>query len=285
MVKFKTVKESELYQGKILGFGTFGTVYQGVWIPDHTITRFGNSAKIPVAIKRLQKNDPETGSAHNEYKKILDGVYLMTSLEHQHLVKILAIRISTLNLLLITPLMPLGNLLNYVRKNQESIDSKHLFTWSTQIALGMAYLEEKGLVHGNLAARNVLVQNPNCVQITDFGLGENNTLNSKPIQWLAMECIQDKIFTLKSDVWAFGVTVWELLTFGMKPYDGHLPQDIPNILERGERLCQPAICNIELYFILVKCWVMEPESRPTFKDLVEEFCWMAQDPGRFLVIQ
>ena len=284
MFKFQTLKDSELHQGQILGVGAFGTVYQGVWIPDDSTKKLGHSVKIPVAIKQLNE---ETDPAQR--KQILDETNLMASLDHQHLVKIFAVGTSQLKL--VTPLMPLGCLLDYVRKNQEKIGSKHLLTWCNQIASGMAYLEEKRLVHGDLAARNVMVQNPGCVRIMDFGLAkfsnfvQNQAQGDKmPIQWLAKECIQNMIFTHKSDVWAFGVTVWELLTYGKKPYEGYGARDVPDLLEKGERLHQPAICTIELYYILVKCWVMEPESRPTFKDLVEEFSRMAQDPGRYLVI-
>ena len=288
LAKFQTVKESELRQGQILGVGAFGTVYQGVWVPDDSNKKLGHSVKIPVAIKQLNE---ETDPAQR--KQILDEAYMMASLEHQHLLKLLAVCMSTSQLMLVTPLMPLGCLLDYVRKNQEKIGSKHLLTWCTQIARGMAYLEEKRLVHRDLAARNVLVQNPNCVRITDFGLAKFLDVNEcqykaqggkMPIKWLALECIQHRIFTHKSDVWAYGVTVWELLTYGKKPYEGYGARDVPDLLEKGERLHQPAICTIELYYILVKCWVMEPESRPTFKDLVEEFSRMAQDPGRYLVI-
>jgi len=187
----------------------------------------------------------------------------------------------------------LGCLLDYVRNNRERIGSKDFLKWCTQIARGMSYLEEKRLVHRDLAARNVLVQTPHCVKITDFGLAKLLDINEDeykaaggkmPIKWLALECIQHRIFTHKSDVWAFGVTVWELLTYGGRPYENVPAREVPDLLEKGERLNQPNICTIEVYMIMIKCWMLDAESRPGFKELADEFTKMARDPGRYLVI-
>lgn len=157
----------------------------------------------------------------------------------------------------------------------------------------MAYLEEKRLVHRDLAARNVLVQTPNCVKITDFGLAKLLDINEDeykaaggkmPIKWLALECIQHRIFTHKSDVWAFGVTVWELFTYGGRPYEHVSARDVPDILEKGERLSQPSICTIDVYMIMIKCWMIDADSRPAFKELADEFAKMSRDPGRSVLI-
>ncbi|XP_055959099.1 epidermal growth factor receptor-like [Patella vulgata] len=106
-----------------------------------------------------------------------------------------------------------------------------------------------------------------------------------PIKWLALECIQHRIFTHKSDVWSYGVTVWELMTYGQKPYDSIRARDVPDLLEKGERLPQPHCCTIDVYMIMIKCWMLDAESRPSFLELQEEFSKMARDPGRYLVIQ
>ena len=291
LAKFHTVKETELRQGTILGWGAFGTVYRGVWIPEESNRKVGQSVKIPVAIKVLKEETDQ-----NQKRQIMEEAFMMASLEHQHLLKLLAVCMSTSQLKLVTQLMPLGCLLDYVRKNKDKIGSKALLTWCTQIARGMAYLEEKRLVHRDLAARNVLVQNPGCVKITDFGLAKFLEINEyqykahggkMPIKWLALECIQKRVFTHKSDVWAYGVTVWELLTYGERPYEKpeNLPaREVPDFLEQGRRLQQPPICTIDLFAVIFKCWRAEPELRPTFKELVDHMCRMAQDPGRYLVI-
>nr|XP_047911382.1 receptor tyrosine-protein kinase erbB-2 [Anser cygnoides] len=106
-----------------------------------------------------------------------------------------------------------------------------------------------------------------------------------PIKWMALESILRRRFTHQSDVWSYGVTVWELMTFGAKPYDGIPAREIPDLLEKGERLPQPPICTIDVYMIMVKCWMIDSECRPKFRELVTEFSRMARDPQRFVVIQ
>ncbi|EFA01355.2 epidermal growth factor receptor isoform X1 [Tribolium castaneum] len=278
--KLRTIKETEIRRGDILGYGAFGTVYKGVWILEDE-----NNSKIPVAIKVLR--DGSTSS-----KEFLSEAFIMASVEHPNLLQLLGVCMTS-EIMLITQLMPLGCLLDFVRKNRDRIGAKALLNWSTQIAKGMAYLEEKRLVHRDLAARNVLVQTHSCVKITDFGLAklldvdedEYKAAGGKmPIKWLALECIQHRIFTHKSDVWAFGVTIWELLTFGERPYDNVPARDVPELLEKGERLPQPEGCSIDVYMILVKCWILDAESRPSFKELAEDFTKMARDPCRYLAI-
>lgn len=102
---------------------------------------------------------------------------------------------------------------------------------------------------------------------------------------MALESILHRIYTHQSDVWSYGVTVWELMTFGSKPYDGIPASEISTILEKGERLPQPPICTIDVYMIMVKCWMIDAESRPKFRELSAEFTKMARDPSRYLVIQ
>lgn len=281
LAKLRIVKEAELRRGGILGYGAFGTVYKGVWVPE------GDNVKIPVAIKVLRE-----GTGSNTNREILDEAYIMASVEHPNLLQLLAVCMTS-QMMLVTQLMPLGCLLDYVRNNRDKIGSKPLLNWCTQIARGMAHLEERRLVHRDLAARNVLVQNPGCVKITDFGLAKLLDTNEDeykaaggkmPIKWLALECIQHRIFTHKSDVWAFGVTVWELLTYGGRPYESVPARQVPDLLEKGERLPQPSVCTIDVYMIMIKCWMLDAESRPSFKELADEFAKMARDPGRYLVI-
>uniref|UniRef100_UPI00089DBC12 receptor tyrosine-protein kinase erbB-4 n=1 Tax=Ciona intestinalis TaxID=7719 RepID=UPI00089DBC12 len=283
--QLRIVKEAELRIGKILGSGAFGTVHKGYWIPDLAPRE---RVKVPVAIKVLR--DESSQVASNE---ILDEAFVMASCEHPNLVRLLGISLSQ-RIMLITQLMPLGNLLEYVRDNKDNIGSQHLLNWSLQIAKGMKYLsEEKHLVHRDLAARNVLVKSPNHVRITDFGLAKLLDVKEDvyraeggkmPIKWLALESIQHRIFTQKSDVWSFGVTMWELMTFGKKPYESVPAREVHTLLERGERLPQPYICTIDIYMLLIKCWTVDAEARPTFKELTEELSKLARDPQRYLVI-
>uniref|UniRef100_A0A8C5A506 receptor protein-tyrosine kinase n=1 Tax=Gadus morhua TaxID=8049 RepID=A0A8C5A506_GADMO len=280
--QLRILKETELKRVKILGSGAFGTVYKGIWVPE------GETVKIPVAIKILSE---ATGPKANV--EFMDEALIMASMEHPHLVRLLGVCLSP-TIQLVTQLMPHGCLLDYVHEHQDNIGSQLLLNWCVQIAKGMMYLEERRLVHRDLAARNVLVKSPNHIKITDFGLARLLDVNEKeynadggkmPIKWMALECIHYRKFTHQSDVWSYGVTIWELMTFGGKPYDGVSTRDIPDLLEKGERLPQPPICTIDVYMVMVKCWMIDADSRPKFKELAAEFCRMARDPQRYLVIQ
>ncbi|CAL8284431.1 unnamed protein product [Merluccius merluccius] len=280
--QMRILKETELKKVRVLGSGAFGTVYKGVWAPD------GESVKIPVAIKVLRENTSPKAN-----KEILDEAYVMAGVASPYVCRLLGICLTS-TVQLVTQLMPYGCLLDYVRENKDRIGSQFLLNWCVQIAKGMSYLEEVRLVHRDLAARNVLVKNPNHVKITDFGLARLLDIDETeyhadggkvPIKWMALESILHRRFTHQSDVWSYGVTVWELMTFGAKPYDLIPARDIPDLLEGGERLPQPLICTIDVYMIMVKCWMIDPDSRPRFRELVNEFSSMARDPSRYVVIQ
>ncbi|XP_061442815.1 epidermal growth factor receptor isoform X2 [Rhineura floridana] len=278
----RILKETEFKKVKVLGSGAFGTVYKGLWIPE------GEKVKIPVAIKELRE-----ATSPKANKEILDEAYVMASVDNPHVCRLLGICLTS-TVQLITQLMPCGCLLDYVREHKDNIGSQYLLNWCVQIAKGMNYLEERRLVHRDLAARNVLVKTPQHVKITDFGLAKLLGAEEKeyhaeggkvPIKWMALESILHRIYTHQSDVWSYGVTVWELMTFGSKPYDGIPASEISSVLEKGERLPQPPICTIDVYMIMVKCWMIDAESRPKFRELMAEFSKMARDPQRYLVIQ
>ena len=177
--------------------------------------------KFNVAIKTL--NEPKAS--------ILQEALTMASCEHANLVRLVAICQSHPPKL-ITEFLPRGDALQYIRKRKEQVRPAQIVSWCRQIAEGMAYLAEKKegvkLVHRDLAARNVLVKNGNHVKIVDFGLaqlirssdGKINEIGGKmPLKWLAIECIERGIYSHKSDVWSFGVTIWELLTYGKRPFE------------------------------------------------------------------
>ncbi|KAM4605499.1 epidermal growth factor receptor [Polymixia lowei] len=278
----RILKETEFKKIKVLGSGAFGTVYKGLWVPE------GEDVKIPVAIKVLRE-----ATSPKANKEILDEAYVMASVDHPHVCRLLGICLTS-TVQLVTQLMPYGCLLDYVKENKDNIGSQYLLNWCVQIAKGMNYLEERHLVHRDLAARNVLVKTPQHVKITDFGLAKLLNADEKeyhadggkvPIKWMALESILNRTYTHQSDVWSYGVTVWELMTFGTKPYDGIPASDIAGILEKGERLPQPPICTIDVYMIMVKCWMIDADSRPRFRELMSEFTKMARDPSRYLVIQ
>lgn len=278
----RSIKETELRKGNILGSGFGGTVYLGAWYPE------GREHKkpIPVAIKILREN-----SDSNMNKELLDEAYIMAKVNHDNLIPLLAICATPNYFMLITPLMPLGCLLEYVKLHKNEIGSKNLLEWCKQIAKGMAYLEEERMVHRDLALRNVLLRTSGRAMISDFGLAKFLDDQSEyhsgggrlPIKWLAPECIRERKFTHKSDVWAFGVTVWELLTFGMKPFEDYDTKDVPLAIERGARLHQPSNMSAEVYKVMYACWFYNPDSRPNFRSILVNFVSFARDPERYLI--
>ncbi|GMS99203.1 hypothetical protein PENTCL1PPCAC_21378, partial [Pristionchus entomophagus] len=258
-----------------LGKGAFGVVYAGCWMP---IGQNGKATKVPVAIKVVR--DP-SGRAQSE---MLDEATKMTMMRHENLLRIVGVCLSGDDLQLVTLLRPLGNLREFLQKHKTKLSGKDLLQYSYQIASGMKYLSDQRVVHRDLAARNVLVKNSQHVEITDFGLAKLMDVGSDSVQvgegkvaikWLALEALEKQVYNTATDVWAFGVTVWEILTYGETPYINMTPHVIKDYLMNGGRLEQPNNCSTELYKFMLDCWLPKPETRPTFammKDLLYRFC-------------
>ncbi|KAG8129304.1 hypothetical protein E2320_015983, partial [Naja naja] len=214
-------KETELKKLKVLGSGVFGTVHRGVWIPE------GDSIKIPVSIKVIQ--DP---SGRQSFHAVTDHMLAIGSLDHAYIVRLLGICIGP-QLQLVTQLLPLGSLLEYVLKNRDAIGPQLMLNCQVQVAdFGIAdllYPDDKKYFYNEIKT---------------------------PIKWMALESIHFGKYTHQSDVWSYGVTLWEMMTFGGEPYAGIHLSEVPDLLEKGERLSQPQI-----------------------------FHRMARDPPRYLVIK
>uniref|UniRef100_A0AAR2JED7 receptor protein-tyrosine kinase n=1 Tax=Pygocentrus nattereri TaxID=42514 RepID=A0AAR2JED7_PYGNA len=281
-VHARIFRVSELRKIKLLGSGVFGTVHKGAWIPE------GETIKIPVAIKTIQDR-----TGRQTFQEVTDHMLAMGSLDHPYVVRLLGICPGT-SLQLVTQLSTQGSLLEHIRRHKNSLNPQRLLNWCVQIAKGMYYLEEQRIVHRNLAARNILLKSDFMVQITDYGIADLLYPDDKkyfynevktPIKWMALESILFRRYTHQSDVWSYGVTVWEMMSYGAEPYASMRPQEIPDLLEKGERLSQPQICTIDVYMVMVKCWMIDENVRPTFKELANEFTRMARDPPRYLVIK
>ncbi|TRY68639.1 hypothetical protein TCAL_08883, partial [Tigriopus californicus] len=269
-----------------LGVGNFGVVYKGI------LTK-NNGEEENVAIKKL-KDDLAAGDMQQELK-------IMRMLKHKNIVSIKA-TYNTSNILIVMELLSNGSLNDYLRSHKDMIQyPKQLFEWAQNIVEGMVYLSQMKIIHRDLAARNILVDNDCQVKISDFGLAR--TLNSDvysmssdtdlPVPWIAPEGLHQRTFSVKSDVWSFGVTLWEIFSYGEEPFlDGcenffrtAMPtEDLQmfkqrqqdevkewiRLLDHGARLGQPDKCPVALYTkVMSECWHLKPEIRPKFETLAK----------------
>ncbi|XP_035998278.1 protein-tyrosine kinase 6b [Fundulus heteroclitus] len=241
--------------GDQLGAGCFSQVFRGTW-KNH----------INVAIKIL-KND----SMNN--KEFQGEVEVLKRLHHRHLISLFAVCTDSPPYYIITELMAKGNLLKFLRGPEgQNQDIASLIDMATQVADGMSYLEEQKSIHRDLAARNVLVGEDYICKVADFGLAriikepfyisEDKKI---PYKWSAPEAISHGRFSNKSDIWSFGVLLYEIMTYGGIPYPAFNNQEVYEKVTKGYRMEAPAKCPSFLYKIMLKCWQEDPEDRPDFK--------------------
>ncbi|XP_072543857.1 non-receptor tyrosine-protein kinase TNK1 [Salminus brasiliensis] len=261
------IQDSELVFGERLGSGSFGVVKKAEW---HTPT----GRVVPVAVKSLRSS---MSREPNTVTDFLQEVTTMQSLDHPNIIRLYGV-VLTQPLKMVTELAPLGALYDMLRVRQGEYPLARLWLFSTQIAAGMDYLETRRFIHRDLAARNVLLASRELVKIGDFGLmrglgsdkdhyimGAHRRI---PFAWCAPESLRVGSFSHASDVWMFGVTLWEMFTYCEEPWLGFSGRQILFRVEReGDRLQRPLDCPQELYSVMKKCWAYTPSERPTFAQL------------------
>uniref|UniRef100_A0A182N1W2 non-specific protein-tyrosine kinase n=1 Tax=Anopheles dirus TaxID=7168 RepID=A0A182N1W2_9DIPT len=252
-----------------LGGGQYGEVYEAVW------KRYGNT----VAVKTLKEDTMAL-------KDFLEEAAIMKEMKHPNLVQLIGVCTREPPFYIITEFMSHGNLLDFLRTaGRERLDAVALLYMATQIASGMSYLESRNFIHRDLAARNCLVSDNNLVKVADFGLARlmrDDTYTAHagakfPIKWTAPEGLAYNKFSTKSDVWAFGVLLWEIATYGMSPYPGIDLTDVFHKLESGYRMERPPGCPPEVYDLMRKCWQWNAQDRPTFKSIHHDLEHMFQE--------
>ncbi|XP_004853419.1 Abelson tyrosine-protein kinase 2 isoform X7 [Heterocephalus glaber] len=252
-----------------LGGGQYGEVYVGVW----------KKYSLTVAVKTLKEDTMEV-------EEFLKEAAVMKEIKHPNLVQLLGVCTLEPPFYIVTEYMPYGNLLDYLREcNREEVTAVVLLYMATQISSAMEYLEKKNFIHRDLAARNCLVGENHVVKVADFGLsrlmtGDTYTAHAGakfPIKWTAPESLAYNTFSIKSDVWAFGVLLWEIATYGMSPYPGIDLSQVYDLLEKGYRMEQPEGCPPKVYELMRACWKWSPADRPSFAETHQAFETMFHD--------
>ncbi|NXL48728.1 FER kinase, partial [Podilymbus podiceps] len=249
--------------GELLGKGNFGEVYKGT-LKDKT----------PVAVKTCKEDLPQ------ELKiKFLSEARILKQYDHPNIVKLIGVCTQRQPIYIVMELVPGGDFLSFLRKKKDELKTKQLVKFSLDAASGMAYLESKNCIHRDLAARNCLVGESNILKISDFGMSRqeddgvysSSGLKQIPIKWTAPEALNYGRYTSESDVWSFGILLWETFSLGVCPYPGMTNQQAREQVEKGSyRMSAPQKCPEEIYKIMQKCWDYKPENRPKFSEIQKE---------------
>ncbi|XP_077396360.1 tyrosine-protein kinase receptor UFO [Festucalex cinctus] len=292
------VDRHKLTLGKTLGEGEFGSVMEGQLLQEDSVLR--------VAVKTMKI----AICTRTEMEDFLREATCMKEFDHGNVMRLLGVCLQTVESegfpspVVILPYMKHGDLHTYLLYSRLGdcpvyLPSQMLVRFMTDIARGMEYLSNKNFIHRDLAARNCMLNENMNVCVADFGLSKKiyngdyyrqGRISKMPVKWIAIESLADRVYTTKSDVWSFGVTMWEIATRGQTPYPGVENSEIYDYLRQGNRLKQPPDCLDNIYALMFSCWLLSPKDRPAFESLRCELEKAldelpdAQDPDEILYV-
>ncbi|XP_062379192.1 tyrosine-protein kinase receptor TYRO3 [Sardina pilchardus] len=284
------ISERLLTLGHMLGKGEFGSVREAfLKMEDSTVQK--------VAVKVLKTDI----SSSSDIEQCLKEAAYMKDFHHPNVIQLIGVSLhrrpqQRLPIpMVILPFMKHGDLHTFLlmsRLGDEpfTLSLQTLIQFMLDIARGMEYLSSKSIIHRDLAARNCMLNENMTVCVADFGLSKKiysgdyyrqGSVSKLPVKWIALESLADNVYTTQSDVWAFGVTMWEIMARGQTPYPGVENSEIYEYLIKGERLKKPPDCRDDIYEIMHSCWSPVPKCRPSFQQLIDqlESLWGGLSPA------
>ncbi|XP_028282488.1 ephrin type-A receptor 4-A-like isoform X3 [Parambassis ranga] len=281
----KEIDVSSIHIEKVIGMGEFGEVCSGR-------LRVQGKREIYVAIKSLK-----AGYSDKQRRDFLSEASIMGQFDHPNIIRLEGVVTRCKPLMIITEYMENGSLDAFLRKHDGQFTVIQLVGMLRGIASGMKYLSDMSYVHRDLAARNILVNSNLVCKVSDFGLSRvleddpeaayttraTGTYLSPggkiPIRWTAPEAIAYRKFTTASDVWSYGIVMWEVVSYGERPYWDMNNQDVIKAIEEGYRLPAPMDCPVVLHQLMLDCWERERADRPTFSQILNMLDKLIRNPG------
>ncbi|XP_044169164.1 uncharacterized protein LOC122953369 isoform X1 [Acropora millepora] len=288
---WREIPPHQLTLGKILGEGEFGMVLKGELAEE-------DGSIVTCAVKKLKRSATES-----DFKDLLNELEIMCSVgKHPNLVNLIGACSANGPLMILVEFAEHGNLLSYLRENRKQnyenmneytleISAAERLKIACDVCDGMSHLAAMKCAHRDLAARNILLAEGMVAKVSDFGLSrdiytdnvyEKKTAGKLPAKWMAMESLEQGIYTSRSDVWSFGVLLWEIETGGCAPYAGMVVSELMEKLKSGSRLDKPRYCTDSLYAVMLRCWKANPQERTTFDEMSEELHQMYQQTTEYL---
>ncbi|XP_062998075.1 tyrosine-protein kinase BTK isoform X2 [Elgaria multicarinata webbii] len=252
---------------KELGTGQFGVVKHGKWKGQHD-----------VAVKMIKEGCMSEDA-------FIDEAKVMMNLSHGKLVQLFGVCTKERPIMIVTEYLSKGCLLNYLRDSRRSVQASELLEMCKDVCEAMEYLESKQFLHRDLAARNCLVSEQGAIKVSDFGLSRYvldddyiSSMGSKfPVRWSPPEVLLYSKFSSKSDIWAFGVLMWEVYTVGKMPYERFSNSETTDHVTKGLRLYRPHLASERVYAIMYSCWHEKADERPTFQTLLRQITDLANE--------